>query len=207
MWNRLWGDFMSWQSTCWRIIGCVFLVFFQCSARYWLSRGRRVFVFQHTECCHNVTENIPNRLYTLLCPSAGSTLTTPPGLWTASSCGENTCSSHLCWTRSANTQNTYIHTVLQIHHSKCTCMYCIVISRLHILHAVNIEQVHWVDPKMMRMRVTYTHPHTLTSSGKTWHGIFFVALPSSLFLLSFISSLFSLSPNESTDLITSRLEV
>lgn len=82
-------------------------------------------------------------------------------------------------------------------HSKCTCMYCIVISRLHILHAVNIEQVHWVDLQMMQMRVTYTHSHTHTHTpwppvGK--HDMGFSLLPSprpSFFSLSYPPSFLS----------------
>lgn len=53
----------------------------------------------------------------------------------------------------------------------------------------------------------YTSTHTLTSTGKTWHRIFFVALllsHPSFFSLSNPSSF--LSSNESADLITGRLE-
>lgn len=60
--------------------------------------------------------------------------------------------------------HTYIHLVLQIHAIIQNVLTCTV---LHILHAVNMEQVHWVDLQMMQMRVTYTLPD-LQWENMTW---------------------------------------
>ncbi len=172
-----------------------------------------------------IIQSISNWFYTLLCHSQGSTLTAPPGQWIASSCGEKTCSSHLYWTRSANTQTIkqnipeYIHIYIYtawtcFHpsntcaHSKCTCMCCIISRQRNYLtvcstsrniHAAHREMCLADDADEM---ISYSHTHihtainthTLTSTGKTWHGIFFVALPSShpsFFSLSYPPSFLS----------------
>lgn len=45
-------------------------------------------------------------MFVLVC-FKGSTLIKPPGMWIASFSGENTCSSHQCLIRSANSETSH----------------------------------------------------------------------------------------------------
>lgn len=81
---------------------------------------------------------------------------------------------------------------------------CIWYTEEYILQVLQKFLTHKIHS--VKHTLTHTHPD-LHWENMTWDFLCCPPLLSSLFLLSFISSLFSLSSNESTDLITRRLEV